>query len=253
MVALLLAGCGSSEKNDPTLKWSANKLYAEAKSELEERNYSRSIEYFEKLEARYPYGQYALSAQLNVAYANYKDNEPAAAIAACDRFIKLHPTHPNVDYAYYLKGLASFNEDTGFFARFSNQDQTQRDPQAARDSFEAFQKLTTLFPNSKYTPDALGRMRYLVNALAANEVHVARYYMKRGAYVAAVNRAKYAIEHYQHAPATEEAMVIMVAGYEKLGMNDLRDDARRVLDKSFPNSKYLNGPQEEDKPWWQIW
>lgn len=253
LATALLAGCGSSEKKDPTTKWSANKLYSEAKFALEDKNYTQAIEYFEKLEARYPYGQYALSAQLNQAYANYKDDEPAAAIAACDRFIKLHPTHPNVDYAYYLKGLASFNEDTGFFASIANQDMTERDPKAARESFEAFKQLTTLFPKSKYTPDALGRMRYLVNSLASHEVGVAKYYMKRQAYVAAVGRAKYAIEQYPQAPAIEEALVVLTAAYDKLGMNELRDDSKRVLDRTFPNSKYLNGEIQKDKPWWQIW
>lgn len=254
LATVILAGCGSSEKKDPTTKWSASKLYSEAKIALDEKNYTQAIEYFEKLEARYPYGQFALSSQLNIAYANYKDGEPAAAIAACDRFIKLHPTHPSVDYAYYLKGLASFNEDTSFLASISNQDMTERGPKAARESFEAFKKLVTLFPKSKYTPDAANRMRYLVNSLASSEVHVAKYYMTRQAYLAAANRAKFAIEQYPQAPAVEQALAIMVKAYDQLGLKDLSADSKRVLDKYYPNSKYLSDTEEkEDKPWWQLW
>lgn len=253
LVAVLVSACGSTEKADPTISWSAQKLYSEGKSELDDKNYTKAVELFEKLEARYPYGRFAQQSQLYAAYANYKDGEPEAAVAACDRFIKLHPTHPNVDYAYYLKGLANFTEDTSLFGQVANQDMTERDPKAARDSFEAFKQLVTLFPNSKYTPDAVGRMRYLVDALASHEVHVAEYYMKRSAYVAAANRAKYALEHYPQAPAVEEALVVMYGAYDKLGMTDLRDDAKRVLDKNYPNSKYLTGEVQKDKPWWQLW
>lgn len=250
----LLAGCGLlPDQIDETKGWSASRLYAEAKSELNDGNYEKAIKYYEKIEARYPYGRFAQQAQLEVAYAYYKDGEPASAIAAADRFIKLHPNHPNVDYAYYLKGLANFNDDLGWLGTFSGQDLSERDPKAAREAFDAFKELVTRYPNSKYTQDAIQRMNYLVNALASHEVHVARYYYKRGAFVAAANRAQYALKTYPQAPANEEGLVIMVKAYDALGMRDLRDDAERVLLRNFPASKYLKGDGRKDVPWWQIW
>ncbi len=255
MVSGLLSGCGLlPDVIDETKDWSAAKLFYTAKEEVADSNFERGIQLFEKLEARYPYGAYSQQGQLEVAYAYYKDNEPASAVAACDRFIKLHPNHPNVDYAYYLKGLANFVEDQSFLAKLSAQDMSERDPKAAQDAFETFKELATRYPDSKYTPDAVARMHYLVNALASHEVHVARYYMKRGAYVAAVNRAKYVLEHYQQSPALEEALALMARGYDKLGLNDLRDDALRILKKNFPNSRFLSGhgPTQE-KPWWKFW
>lgn len=237
--ALLLAACSAGDKYDPTAGWSAEKLYGEAKDALNDGKYDQAIKYFESLEARYPYGRYAQQAQLEIAYAYYKQGEQASAVAAADRFIKLHPDSPNVDYAFYLKGLTYFNEDLGLFSRFSAQDPTERDPKSTRDSFDAFKELAQRFPESKYTPDALARMKYLVNALASHEIHVARYYMKRGAYVAAANRAQYALKNYPQAPALEEALIIMVQAYGALGIPDLRDDAERVLKRNFPDSRYF--------------
>ncbi|MCM8596838.1 outer membrane protein assembly factor BamD [Accumulibacter sp.] len=250
----LISGCGLlPEDKDETVGWSANKLYAEAKEALSDGSYERAIKYFEKLESRYPYGRYAQQAQIEIAYAYWKDQEPAAALAACDRFIKLHPNHPNVDYVYYLRGLINFNEDLGLLGSISNQDMTERDPKGARESFEAFRELVTRFPDSKYTPDAILRMKYLVNALASLELHVARYYMKRGAYLAAANRAQYAVLNYPEAPATEEALFIMVKAYDALGLNDLRDDAERVMRKNFPSSEYYVRGLERKEPWWKLW
>src|ERR671914_1439634 len=212
-----LASCAWLKDDvDETKGWSAAKLYSEAKSNLSDRNYERAIKYYQKLEARYPYGRYAQQAQIEIAYAHYKEGEPALALAAADRFIKLHPNHPNVDYVYYLKGLTNFNEDLGIMGFLGNQDMTERDPKAAVDAFDAFKELVNRFPESKYTPDALDRMKYLVNALAAHEVHVARYYLKRGAHVAAVNRAQYALKTYPEAPANEEGLGILVRAYDAL-------------------------------------
>jgi len=255
MAMSLFTGCSLlPEQIDETKNWSASKLYYSAKESLGEGNFEQAIKLFEALEARYPYGAYAQQAQLEVAYAYYKDNEPASAIAACERFIKLHPNHPNVDYAYYLRGLANFVEDQSFFARFGDQDMSDRDPKSAREAFDAFQQLATRFPESKYAADAVARMKYLVNNMAANEVHVARYYYKRGAYVAAANRSKYVLEHYQQAPALEEALAVMAKSYDKLGMNDLRDDALKVLKHNFPKSPYLNADVlGKEKSWWKFW
>ena len=253
-LASLLAGCGLfPDAKDETIGWSANKLYAEAKEALNDGSYAKAVKYFEKLESRYPYGRYAQQAQIDIAYAYWKDQEPASAIAACDRFIKLHPNHPNVDYVYYLKGLINFNENLGILGIVSNQDMTERDPKGARESFDAFRELVTRFPESKYTPDALLRMKYLVNALASLELHVARYYMKRGAYLAAANRAQYAVLNYPAAPANEEALFIMVKAYDALGLTDLRDDAERVMRRNFPNSAYYVRGLERKEPWWKLW
>ncbi|PTR17146.1 Beta-barrel assembly machine subunit BamD [Nitrosospira sp. Nsp2] len=256
---LLLSACGLLPKTVQDSKnWSASKYYSEAKTELNEGNYSGAVKLFEQLEARYPYGRYAQQAQLEIAYAYYKDNEQASAIAAADRFIKLHPNHSNVDYAYYLKGLANFNDDLGLMGivteKILNQDMSERDPKASRESFENFKELVTRFPKSKYTPDAVQRMKHLVNVVALNEVQVARYYMKRGGYIAAANRAQYALKEYPQTPATEEALFIMVKAYDALGMTDLRDDAARVMQRNFPQSRFLADSTGVDaEPWWKFW
>ena len=177
----------------------------------------------------------------------------ASSIGACDRFIRLHPNHPNVDYAYYLKGLVNFNEDQGLLAQLGDQDMSERDPKAAREAFDAFKELVSRFPDSKYAADAAARMKYLVNALASHDVHVARYYYRRGAYVAAANRAQSVVQNYPQAPAREEALALMAISYDALGLNDLRDDAKRVLKLNFPNSKYLAGYQINAKTWWKPW
>lgn len=255
-LALTLAGCGLlPDQPDETAGWSASRIYSEAKAAQADGAYDKAIQYFEKLEARYPYGRYAQQAELEAAYTYYKQGEAESAVAACNRFIKLQPNHPNVDYAYYLKGLANFNEDLGILGYISNQDLTERDPKAARESFDAFRDLVTRFPNSKYAPDARARMNYLVNALASHEVHVANYYMRRGAYVAAVARAQNSIKDYPDSPANEAALAIVVKGYDALGMTDLRDDAERVMKKNFPNSEYFTKNKEfgRDVPWWQLW
>lgn len=252
---LWLTGCGLFPNSvDEDKSASAQKLYSTAKEAMGSADYEKAVKYFELLEARYPYGRYAQQAQLEVAYAYYKSREPASAIAACDRFIKLHPNHPSVDYAYYLKGLINFNEDIGFLGYVVTQDLSDRDPQAARESFEAFKELTTKFPESKYAPDALKRMSYLVNALASHESYVAQYYYRRGAYVAAVNRAQSLLKTYPETPATEAGLAVMVRSYDKMGLPELSKDAQRVLEKTFPNSGYLKGaPLGLRKPWYQIW
>jgi len=254
LAAILTAGCGTFGKEiDETRDWSVTKLYSEARAELMDRNYANAIKLYEKLEARFPYGRYAQQAQIEVAYAHFKEGEPALAIAAADRFIKLHPNHPSVDYAYYLKGLSNFNDDLGFMHIISQQDLTERDPKAAREAFDSFKDLVARYPESKYADDARARMAYLVNALAAHEVHVARYYLKRGAYVAAANRVQMAMTTYPQAPANEEGLLIMVKAYDAMGLVDLRDDAERVMKKNFPKSKYLSGNVGSNKPWWVIW
>ncbi|MDR0564338.1 MAG: outer membrane protein assembly factor BamD [Azoarcus sp.] len=237
-LVLALPGC-SSTPDDKTAGWDAQKIYSEAKSNMASGAYEEAIKLFEKLEARFPYGRYAQQAQLDTAYAYYKSGEPELAIVSIDRFIKLHPNHSDVDYAYYLKGLVNFNEDLGVLGDVISKDLTQRDPRAAREAFDAFRDLVERFPNSKYVTDARQRMQYLINSLAAYEIHVAHYYFNRGAFIAAANRAQSAITNYPNSPAQEEALSLLIQSYSKLEMTDLRDDAERILRQNFPNSKYL--------------
>lgn len=240
--AAWLSGCGlTQEKPDETKNWSPQRIYKEAKDEINSGNNEKGIKLLETLQARYPYGRFAQQAQLDEAYAYYKEDETAQALAAADRFIKLHPNHANVDYAYYLKGLANFRDDLGMFGIFASDDLAERDPKAARESFDTFRELVTRFPESTYAPDSVKRMKYLVNALALHEVRVADYYYRRGAYVAATNRAQEAINTYPQAPALEEALSIMAKSYAAMGLKDLAADATKVLQKNFPQSKYLSG------------
>ena len=237
----LLAGCGlNKDKPDPTKDWSPQRIYTEAKAEIASGNNDKGIKLLESLQARYPYGRYAQQAQLDEAYAYYKADEVPQALAAADRFIKLHPNHTNVDYAYYLKGLCNFRDDLGPLGLFSTDDLAERDPKAAKDSFDTFRELATRYPDSRYTPDAIKRMNYLVNALATHEVKVAEYYLRRGAYIAAANRAQEAVNTYPQAPALEGALNVMVKSYNAMGLKDLAADANKVLQRNFPKSKYLN-------------
>jgi outer membrane protein assembly factor BamD len=253
MMTVWLAGCGLlPDVKDETAGWSADKLYSNAHDAMLEGNYTRAIKLFESIEARYPYGRYAQQAILESAYANWKATEQAAAIAACDRFIRTYPNHPNVDYAYYLKGLVYFREDQGLFGYVYELDPAERDPRQMRESFAAFKDLVQKFPASKYAEDARVRMRYLSDALGKFEANVAQYYYDRGAYVAAANRAQSALLNFPHTPANEQALDLLAKSYDKLGLPQLADDSRRILAKTFPNSVYLaRGPVE--KPWWKLW
>jgi outer membrane protein assembly factor BamD len=253
VLSLFVAAC-ATDLQDETSGWSAQRLYGEAKDAMVIKDWPRAVKYLERLEARYPYGRFAQQAQLEIAYAHWKDSERASAIAAVERFIKMYPNHASVDYAWYLKGLINFNDQYGMLSALTTPDMSDRDPKSARESFSAFKEVVTRFPESKYAPDAAARMRYLVNALASHEVHVARYYMKRGAYLAAANRAQYAIQHYAQAPAVEEAVFVLVLAYDRLGMNDLRDAADRVMRSNFPESRYLkSGGERKGVPWWRLW
>jgi outer membrane protein assembly factor BamD len=239
LVALFLAGCGADL--DPTKNWSPERFYQDAKEKMADGDYATAIKDFETLEARYPYGPYAEQAQLEVAYAYYKQDEPALAITAADRFIRLHPTHPNVDYAYYLKGLVNFKLERSFFDWLLGgvDDLSDRDPKGARDAYLSFKELVERFPNSRYAPDARARMAYLFNIQAKYEVEVARFYYKRDAYVAAVNRCQYAIENYPRTPTVEDALGIETLAYIKMGMMKLAEDNVRVIKLNFPKSHYL--------------
>ena len=252
LLALAVGGCGLlPEVRDETASWTAERLYRTAHDAMLEGNYTRAIKLFETLEARFPYGRFAQQAILESAYANYRAGETATAVAACDRFIRTYPNSPTVDYAYYLKGLVHFREDQGLLGHVYELDLSEREPKGMRESFAAFKELIAKFPDSRYAADATDRMRYLTNSLALYEVKVARYYYNRGAYVAAVNRAQAAILNFPRTPANEEALDLLVKGYDKLGMQQMRDDSRRILTQTFPNSTYVTGV--EQKPWWRLW
>lgn len=236
ILLLFTASCSYfGEKEDETQDWSAEQLYAEAKSALDSNNYKRAVEYYEKLEGRFPFGVYGQQALLDLAYAYYRNDDPDAAISAAQRFIKLYPQNAHVDYAYYIKGLANFNRGKGFTQRFLPIDEAQRDPGSALAAFQDFSELVRLFPESEYAEDSKQRMVYLRNLLANHEVNVANYYMRRGAFVAAANRARYVVEKYPRTPAVPDALAIMAKAYKVMEMDDLSDDALRVLELNYPN------------------
>jgi outer membrane protein assembly factor BamD len=251
--AWLVAGC-SSTTVDKTANWSPNRIYAEAKDEAGSGAYDKAVPLYEKLEGRAAGTPLAQQAQLDKAYAQFKAGEKPAAVSTLDRFMKLHPASPAYDYALYLKGVVNFNDDLGLFSFLTRQDLSERDQKAAKESFESFKELVNRFPESRYTPDARLRMNYIVNSLAQYEVHVARYYYTRGAYLAAINRAQLALADYREVPALEEALYIMVQSYDALGLTDLRDDAKRVLTTNYPQSEYLaKGFRSKNDPWWKMW
>ncbi len=241
--ALSVWACASTPKPDETADWPMDRLYDTAKSAMRGGDFESAIALYQSLESRFPYGRYAEQAQLDIAYAYFKNDQPELALAATDRFIRLHPTHPNVDYAYYLKGLISFTAgDTSIIDRLTGGlSASDQDPQAAREAFDAFRDLVTRYPDSRYAEDGRQRMAYLLNTLAEQDLNVARYYMKRGAYVAVVNRSKHVIENYQSTPAVEDALGMMAIAYREMGMMRLQDDTLRVLRLNYPESRYLAG------------
>jgi len=254
ITSLLLSGCSLiPEQIDQTKDWSASKFYSEGKKALAEGDFEEAIEYYEQLEARFPFGKYAQQAQVEVAYAYYKYDEPESALIAADRFIKLHPRHPHVDYLYYLKGLVNFNAGKDLISKYIPQDPTQRDPGAARASFDDFGILVRKYPDSKYSEDARQRMLFLRNNLAEYEIHVARYYMKREAYLAASNRAKYVVENYQKTTAIPKALSIMAVAYQKIGLKDLSKDAMRVLKKNYPDYQDVATIPDDSGSSWIPW
>ncbi|MFK5984870.1 MAG: outer membrane protein assembly factor BamD [Pseudomonadota bacterium] len=256
---LLLSSCSiiegwMPEQIDETKSWSASKLYAEAKYELNGGDYKTAIEYYEKLEARYPHGKYAQQAQLEIAYAYYRFDEPESAIAATERFIKLHPLHPHVDYAYYLRGLVVFPARKNVFEYVWPQDESKRDTQTSMESFRYFGQLTTRFPDSIYSHDAVTRMRYLRNKVAKHQLHVANFYLKQQAYLAAANRAKYIVQKYSESPAVQEALLIMIQAYKKLDLPELVRDTQQIYTSNkdkFVEDIYLE--QESVIPYMPDW
>ena len=252
LAVAVLGGCSSTPKDDG--RSSVEKLYADAKDDLASGSYDVAVKQLEKVEGRAAGTLLAQQAMLDLAYAKWRLNERVEAITTLDRFIKLHPSSPALDYAFYLKGVVNFNESMGFLSGVSRQDLSERDQQASRDSYQAFEQLVQTFPDSKYSDDARARMGYIVNALANYELHVARYYYRRQAFVAAANRAQLAVREYPQTPAVEEALYIMASSYAKLGLEQLRADAERVLTKNYPATRYIkNGVRVPERAWWQFW
>ncbi|MFI8741254.1 outer membrane protein assembly factor BamD [Stutzerimonas zhaodongensis] len=233
----LTAACSSNETISENL--GEAELYRQAQADLDNKSFTSAINKLKALESRYPFGRFAEQAQLELIYAYYRNTEPEAARSSAERFIRLHPQHPSVDYAYYLKGLASFDQDRGLLARFLPLDMTKRDPGAARDSFNEFAQLTTRFPNSRYSPDAKARMVYLRNLLAANEIHVADYYLRRQAYVAAANRGRYVVENFQGTPAVGDGLAVMTEAYQRLGLEELASTSLETLKLNYPQHPSL--------------
>lgn len=252
LVAAALAGCGTSPLDDEGI--TPEKLYASAKDDLNAGSFDLAIKQLERVEGRAAGTLLAQQAMLDQAYAKWRLNERVESIAILDRFIRLHPSSPAMDYALYLKGVVNFNDSMGFLSGISRQNLSERDQQASRDSYQAFTQLVEQYPESKYSDDARYRIGYIVNSLAEYEVHVARYYYRRQAYLAAANRAQLTVRDYQQSPAAEEALYIMAASYDRLGLPVLRDDAERVLKQNYPNTRFIkDGMRVPERAWWQFW
>ena len=251
---LVIAGCGSTPKEDPNSTQAVEKLYAEGKDELASGNYERAIKLFERVEGRAAGTLLAQQASLDLAYAQYRSNDRASALVTLDRVIRLQPSSPALDYAYYLRGIVNFNDRLGIMSSISRQELSERDQQASREAHQAFRQVVEQFPQSRYAADSKARMDYIINALAEYELHVARYYFRRGAFVAAANRAQQVVTEFPRTPSNEEALYVLVASYEQLGLDQLRSDSLRVLELNFPNSRYLrDGLRQREKSWWQFW
>ncbi|MDP0589038.1 MAG: outer membrane protein assembly factor BamD [Candidatus Endonucleobacter bathymodioli] len=239
--ALIITGCASKgDKDNLPESLSETEIYKIANSLLNKDNYSEAIKHLRILESRYPFGVFAEQAQLEIIYAYFMNDELDASKAAADRFIRLNPQHQNTDYAYYIKGLASNTASIGILERYIPLDMTRRDPGQATQSFNEFAELLTLYPDSKYAPDARQRMIALHNRLAAYEIHAANYNLKRKAFVAAIMRGQYVIENMQETPSMPEALAIMVEGYQHLGLTEPADSALKVLKLNYPDHPSLD-------------
>lgn len=239
LVTLILSGCHSTSKDERYNSMSANEIYQQGVKNTNKKRFKPAVEDFEALEARYPFGDYADKAQLGSIYALYLNEDYAQALPATDRFIRMYPRHPHVDYAYYMKGLVHFSEAMGFFSKYLPMERAERDPTPAKKSLASFDHLVTHYPNSVYANNAKQRMVYLRNLIAENELFVARFNLKKGAYLAAANRANYIVVHFDKSPQIEEALAIMVQAYRRLERPELAQDAYAVLKQNFPQSEFV--------------
>ncbi|MBT3697531.1 MAG: outer membrane protein assembly factor BamD [Gammaproteobacteria bacterium] len=240
----ILSSCsyweGILKEADPTKGLSAAQIYGEGKAFLDVEDYPNAIKYFDILEARYPFGIYSTQSMLDLVYASYQSNLKDEAIVNADRFIRLYPNHPNVSYAYYLRALANFDKGQNFLTKIFAQDPSKYDVSKLRASFDDFSIVINKFPKSKYAKDSRNRLLYIKNMMAKNELYIAKYYVKRQAYIAAIERVKYLLTNYNGTPSTEEALLILIEGYNYLGMNDLASDTARVLKENYPDYRIEN-------------
>lgn len=254
LAVLLLAACSGKEVMEETETLPVEQMYSEAKSSLDNGNYERAVRYYKRLTSRFPFGDFAEQAQLDLAFAQYKRSEYDDAVSTINRFVKTYPAHPKIDYAYYLRGLVNFDRNRSYIDRLLPQQAGNRDTEAARQSFNDFSEMLRRYPQSRYAADARQRMVFLRNDLANFELTVARYYFRRGAYVGAANRAKYIIENYQQAAQIPDALAILTQSYEALGQPELAADAKRVLQQNAPDHVYLTGVREDQRHWWDwVW
>lgn len=239
LALLTLSGCSMFETQEvPVIEeesWPVERLYSEAKAALDAEDYQTALRYYGLLESRFPFGDYAQQGLLESSYAYYKSDDAENAIATVDRFIRVYPLNPNMDYAIYLRGLINFSRDVGIIERYIPRDETQRDPGAALLALKDFTDLVNRYPTSQYAADASQRIVYLRNRLAQHEVNVAHFYMRRGAYIAAANRGRYVIENYPRTPAMADALMIMARAYKVLELTDLSNDALKVLEHNYPD------------------
>jgi outer membrane protein assembly factor BamD len=250
LLVVFAVGCHHDKKSDDSEVLPVDQMYTTAKAALVDNNLSKAIKYYERLIARFPFGPYTEQSTLELSYSQFKIGKPEDAYSTINRFIKTYPTQKHVDYAYYLRGIINFDRDKGILDKYANQDMTKRDQGNTLQSFEDFNELVTKFPNSRFAPDARQRMVYLRDNLAKAQLHVAEYYVSRGAYVAAINRSKDIIEKYQRTPQAGDALAIMVISYKSLGQDKLSEDAERVLKLNYPEHPYFTGDFPKNSHWW---
>lgn len=243
LLIMTLSGCSSLgsifEEKDPTVGLTASQLYAQGKEFLDAADFNNAIKLFEILEARYPFGKYSTQAMLDISYAYYASNQKDEAIIEINRFIRLYPNHPNVSYAYYLRALSNFDKDANIISRFFGHDPSRYDVTDLKNSFNDFTTVVNRFPDSKYADDSINRLRYIKNQIARNELYIAKYYDKRSANIAAIERVKFMLENYGGTPSSEEGLVILVKNYNDLKLYDLAYDSARVLKKNFPDYRII--------------
>lgn len=252
-LAVLVGISGCKKDRDFTDRRTAGELYGDAKESLDNHNWRRAVQEYRLLQTRYPFGRYTEQSMLDLAYAYHKAKQPESALSTLDRFIRTYPAHANVDYAYYLKGLVNYEQNLGVLERIMPERVRDRDQTSARDAFADFKELLRRFPDSRYAADARQRMVFLRNNLAAYEVTVAEYYMRRRAYIAAVNRARYLLENYPDTPHSAEALKVMHQGYGKLKMTELADDAFAVLETNYPDHYYVQGRKRPESWASKLW
>ena len=248
---VLAAGCHRGEKKqDEAEVLPVDQMYTVAHEALENNNLSKAIKYDQRLVARFPFGAYTEQATLELAFAQYKSDKPEDAYSTINRFIKTYPTHKHIDYAYYLRGVINFDRDRGFLDHYANQDMTKRDQGNTLQSFEDVNELVSKFPNSAYAPDARQRMIYLRDNLSRSQLHVAQFYLQRGAYVAAINRSRDILERFGNTPVAGDALAIMAISYKAIGQDKLADDTERVLKLNYPDHPYFAGNWPHNEHWW---